>query len=68
MKVEVIKSQDDNNDFLPNFIIHSGRGKCSETDMPQKLPFVSYAQMSHAINDCKYNLIQLFDFVRYENS
>lgn len=66
MKVEVIKSQDDNNDFLPNFIIHSGRGKCSETDMPQKLPFVSYAQMSHAINDCKYNLIQLFNFVRYE--
>lgn len=68
MKVEVIKSQDDNDDFLPNFIIHSGRGKCSETDMPQKLPFVSYAQMSHAINDCKYNLIQLFDFVRYESS
>ena len=66
MDSETISCLNGREDFLPNFIIHSGRGKCSEADMPQKLPFVSYAQMSHAINDCKLNLIQLFDYVRYE--
>lgn len=68
MDSETIPCPGGKEDFLPNFIIHSGRGKCSKADMPQKLPFVSYAQMSHAINDCKYNLIQLFDYVRYEGN
>lgn len=54
--------------FHPNFIIHSGRGKCTNEDMPQQVPFVSYAQLSQAINDCKFNLVQLFDFLRYENN
>lgn len=68
MKGEAISiSKNREDDFLPNFVIHSGRGKCAEIDMPQKLPFVMYAQMSYAVNDCKYNLVQLFDFVRYEN-
>ena len=67
IKAKIILGQDSQEGFLPNFIIHSGRGKCTKADMPQKLPFVTYAQISHAINDCKYNLIQLFDFVRYES-
>lgn len=68
-------SQDDNdiivygNDkkfFLPGMCIHSGRSKPSTIDMPQELPFIQYASIEHAILDCKYSLVELLDFARYE--
>lgn len=53
-------------DYLPCFIIHSGRAKPSEEDMPQKQPFVQYAALEHAIQDCKFELVELLDYARYE--
>lgn len=35
-------------------------------DMPQRLPFIQYAAIEHAVLDCKYSLIQLLDSARYE--
>ena len=34
--------------------------------MPQRLPFIQYAAIEHAVLDCKYSLIQLLDSARYE--
>ena len=34
--------------------------------MPQKLPFVQYAALDHAVMDCKYSLVELLDYARYE--
>lgn len=53
--------------FLPGMIIHSGRSKPSKTDMPQQLPFIQYAALEHAVLDCKYSLVELLDFARYES-
>ena len=53
-------------DFLPGLCIHSGRSKPSKTDMPQKLPFIQYAAIENAVLDCKYSLVELLDFARYE--
>ncbi len=52
--------------FLPNLRIHSGRSKPSFADMPQHQPFIQYAAIEHAVLDCKYSLIELLDFARYE--
>lgn len=52
--------------FLPGMCIHSGRSKPSTIDMPQELPFIQYASIEHAILDCKYSLVELLDFARYE--
>lgn len=53
-------------EYLPNFIIHSGRSKPSEVDMPQHQPFVQFSAIEHATKDCKYSLVQVLDFARYE--
>lgn len=60
--------QSGNQDYLPRFIIHSGRAKPSVEDMPQKLPFVQFAAIENAVKDCKYSLVQLLDYARYEES
>ena len=52
--------------FLPGMCIHSGRSKPSYIDMPQKLPFIQYASIENAVLDCKYSLVELLDFARYE--
>lgn len=52
--------------YLPGMCIHSGRSKPSEADMPQHLPFIQYAAIEHAVFDCKYSLVELLDYARYE--
>jgi len=51
--------------YLENFFIHSGRSKPAEKDMPQKLPFIQYSAIENAVEDCKYSLVELFDYARY---
>ncbi len=53
-------------DFLPNLIIHSGRSKPNEQDMPQHQPFVQFAAVDHAVKDCKYTLVELLATAHYE--
>lgn len=53
-------------DYLPRFIIHSGRAKPSREDMPQLQPFVQYAAIENAVKDCKSMLVELLDFAKYE--
>ena len=64
------KSTKDNHNwdhgFVPGFIVHSGRSKPAEIDMPQFLPFIQYASIEHAVLDCKYSLIDLLETARYE--
>lgn len=55
-------------DYLPRFIIHSGRAKPSVEDMPQKQPFVQYAAIENAIKDCKPMLIELLDYAKFEEN
>jgi hypothetical protein len=55
-------------DFLPNLIIHSGRSKPNEQDMPQHQPFVQFAAVDHAVKDCKYTLVELLATAHYEKS
>ena len=73
--VNKIKSDDENSEmivankdlpFLQGLCIHSGRSKPSQIDMPQKLPFIQYASIENAVLDCKYSLVELLDFARYE--
>lgn len=52
--------------FLPGLTIHSGRSKPSSNDMPQQVPFIQYASIEHAVFDCKYSLVELLDYARYE--
>lgn len=54
-------------EYLPRFIIHSGRAKPTADDMPQKLPFVQFAAIENAIKDCKFSLVQLLDYARYDD-
>ena len=56
------------NAFLPNFIIHSGRSKPNEKDMPQHQPFVQFAAVDHAVKDCKYTLVELLATAHYEDN
>ena len=53
--------------YLPNLRIHSGRSKPSFADMPQHQPFMQYSAIEHAVMDCKYSLVELLDFARYED-
>lgn len=69
LDTKTIKFADDdtsNNVFLPRFIIHSGRAKPTKEDMPQRLPFVQYAAIEHGVQDCKYALVELLDYARFE--
>lgn len=52
--------------LLPGMCIHSGRSKPSKTDMPQRIPFIQYASIENAVTDCKYSMIELLDYARYE--
>lgn len=52
--------------LLPGMCIHSGRSKPSKIDMPQRLPFIQYASIENAVADCKYSMIELLDYARYE--
>ena len=54
------------NQFLPGMIVHSGRSKPNKEEMPQRFPFIQYAALDHAVMDCKYSLVELLDFARYE--
>lgn len=54
--------------YLPCFIIHSGRAKPTKDDMPQKQPFIQYAAIENGVKDCKFSLIELLDYARYEKS
>ena len=58
----------DYNEFLPNFIIHSGRAKPSKLDMPQEQPFVQFAAIDYAVKDCKCTLVELLISAYHENS
>lgn len=53
--------------YLPYLRIHSGRSKPSFADMPQHQPFMQYSAIEHAVMDCKYSLVELLDFARYED-
>lgn len=53
--------------YLPYLRIHSGRSKPSFEDMPQHQPFMQYSAIEHALMDCKYSLVELLDFARYED-
>lgn len=55
-----------NHVFLPGFTIHSGRSKPAQSDFPQHLPFIQYASLEHSFKDCKYSLIEVLDYARYE--
>jgi len=52
--------------FMPGIMVHSGRSKPSQKDMPQLMPFIQYAAIEHATLDCKYSLVELLDSARYE--
>ncbi|MBQ9231030.1 MAG: hypothetical protein IJ190_07580 [Prevotella sp.] len=52
--------------FLPRLMVHSGRSKPSFVDMPQQQPFIQYSAIEHATLDCKYSLVELLDYARYE--
>ena len=52
--------------FLPGMMIHSGRSRPGEDDMPQRVPFIQYAALEHAVMDCKYSVVELLDHARYE--
>lgn len=56
-----VKSQTPKNEkeYLPYFVIHSGRSKPNRNDMPQKQPFIQFAAIDHAVKDCKYTLVEL---------
>ena len=47
--------------FLERMIIHSGRGNITQSDMPERLPFIQYSAIEHAVLDCKYALVELLD-------
>lgn len=65
-KISSDNSHDWKDGFIPGMIIHSGRSKPAENDMPQMLPFIQYASIEHAVLDCKYSLIDLLENARYE--
>lgn len=63
----VVRSEVTEDDYLPGLIVHSGRSKPNEHDMPQHQPFLQYSAVENAILDCKYLLVELLDFACYEN-
>ena len=54
------------NGFQEGLTIHSGRSKPESSNMPQKLPFIQYSALSDALFDCKYTLINLLSYAKYE--
>lgn len=58
--VKCTRSEED--DYLQGLIIHSGRSKPNEENMPQHQPFVQYSAIENAVFDCKYTLVELLDF------
>lgn len=54
------------NGFQEGLMIHSGRSKPEYSNMPQKLPFIQYSALSDALFDCKYTLIDLLSYAKYE--
>lgn len=52
--------------YLPGLVIHSGRSKPADVDMPQKQPFIQYASLEHAVLDCKFVLVDLLERAYYE--
>lgn len=65
-KISSDNSRDWKSGFIPGLVIHSGRSKPAENDMPQMLPFIQYASIEHAVLDCKYSLVDLLENARYE--
>lgn len=47
--------------------IHSGRGNVEKSKMPQHVPFIQYSALKAALNDCKYSLVSLFSYAKYES-
>ena len=73
MKMNVTKALHDaymvpcaGNDYLQGLIIHSGRSKPNEENMPQHQPFVQYSAIENAVFDCKYTLVELMDFACFQ--
>lgn len=62
----IMGPRNEKNDYLQGLIIHSGRSKPNEKDMPQHQPFVQYSAVENAIFDCKYTLVELLDFACFE--
>lgn len=60
------KSENIIDHYLPRFIIHSGRAKPSQKDMPQRQPFVQFSAIEQAVKDCKFSLVELLDLARYQ--
>lgn len=65
-KYESVNKEAINECFLPGMVIHSGRSKPTRVDMPQHLPFVQYSAIEHAVKDCKFNLVEILDYAKYE--
>ena len=65
-KFSNLAAQIEDESFLPQFIIHSGRSKPNNDEMPQKQPFLQFAALDHALNDCKYTLTELLYSAHYE--
>ena len=67
-KNEIFKYKDKNTEkcFLPGFLIHSGRSKPSDKDMPQRQPFIQFSALENAVSDCKYSLVELLTHAHYE--
>ena len=53
-------------DYLQGLLIHSGRSKPNNENMPQHQPFVQYSALENATLDCKYTLVELLDFACFE--
>lgn len=65
-KYESVDKETINECFLPGMVIHSGRSKPTRFDMPQHLPFVQYSAIEHAVKDCKFTLVEILDYAKFE--
>lgn len=52
--------------FQEGLLIHSGRSKPEEANMPQKVPFIQYSSLYDALIDCKYTLVNLLSYAKYQ--
>ncbi|MCX6305397.1 MAG: hypothetical protein NT040_10535 [Bacteroidetes bacterium] len=50
---------------INQLVVHSGRSRPAEEDMPQKVPFVQFSAISNALKDCKFSLSEVFYAARY---
>ena len=67
-KFSKLSNEKTSDNYLPQFIIHSGRSKPTVEDMPQKQPFLQFSALDHALRDCKYTLVELLNSAHYEES